>query len=189
MYFTTSRPACVVIRPLVFERCDTRPSIEKPFNVKPLLVKPFVVKPLTAKPFAVKPFMAKPLVVKPFAVKPFEVKPLMVKPFKANPFSDSTAALSALTSSICSAQPTIPTMAPKESPTVNPSLIVRLVEAFIPLSPFSVAQPTPGVPLALRRPIARVLLLSQGFELPTCKNQSSNQANAFLSMTNDNSGT
>ena len=210
-YLTNSRPPAVVMRPLVYERpfafampsmaqplpeppLVVNPLLAKPLIAKPFIANPFVAKPFVAKPLVVNPFIAKPLVVNPFAVKPLVANPLMAKPLLANPlvakpFSDATAEVSPPTSSICSEQPTIPTIAPNERPTVSPNLIVRFAEAFMFVFPFSVAQPTARVPLALRRPIARGLLLSQGFDSPTCKNQSSNRANSFLNATNVFSGT
>jgi len=107
------------------------------------MAKPFIENPFSDMPFIVKPFNDMPFIVKPFIENPFSVNPLMVNPFNENPLDDSIAAASlAPASSLCSAQPTRPTMAPSESPAVIPNLKILLDEAFIVFFPFSVAQPT-----------------------------------------------
>ena len=79
-----------------------------------------------------------------------------------SPFALTRASSSGASASSCiSPQPTSPTMAPNVSPTLIPNLRVVFSSVSIFCS-LSAARPTARVPLALRRPIARGLRLSQG---------------------------
>ena len=108
MYLTMSRPPLVVMSPLV---------VDSPFRLRP-----FRLNPLRLRPFSARPFRLSPL----------RLRPLSARPFRLRPFSDWAAARPSWSApSVCSPHPTIPTMAPSDSPTVRPTLIVRFPRAFM----------------------------------------------------------
>src|SRR6185369_16013429 len=124
MYLMISRPLAVVMRPVV----EDRPvGDDRPFNTK-------AFRPFPDRPLPDRPLPDRPLPDRPFPDRPFPDRPFNTKPLPDRPFSDSRGAISVASPPQPSAvHPARPAMAPSESTSAGPPLMVLFPVSYVVL--------------------------------------------------------